>query len=274
MNEENTKTQEGKTKKCFVIMPISDVEGYPKGHFDRVFKHVIVSACKKTGYEAIRADGTSKTNVIIVDILKNALDCEMAICDLSARNPNVFYELGFRQAFDKKTVLMIDDKTNRPFDINAIRSFTYDSSLRIDLVDKAISDLVKTLQETQSMTESENNSLLKLLAIESPAILPKRKVISEDSSLILQAIHDLSDDIQKNLPKSKRPFHSNIINSILLKGQIVKVGSHLFDEKNKKDIGYVVDITDNTIVVRNQDGMVSFISLNSPETDNYKVMPF
>lgn len=274
MNEENTKTQEGKTKKCFVIMPISDVEGYPKGHFDRVFKHVIVPACKKTGYEAIRADGTSKTNVIIVDILKNALDCEMAICDLSARNPNVFYELGFRQAFDKKTVLMIDDKTNRPFDINAIRSFTYDSSLRIDLVDKAISDLVKTLQETQSMTESENNSLLKLLAIESPAILPKRKVISEDSSLILQAIHDLSDDIQKNLPKSKRPFHSNIINSILLKGQIVKVGSHLFDEKNKKDIGYVVDITDNTIVVRNQDGMVSFISLNSPETDNYKVMPF
>lgn len=124
------------------------------------------------------------------------------------------------------------------------------------------------------MTESENNSLLKLLAIESPAILPKRKVISEDSSLILQAIHDLSDDIQKNLPKSKRPFHSNIINSILLKGQIVKVGNHLFDEKNKKDIGYVVDITDNTIVVRNQDGMVSFISLNSPETDNYKVMPF
>ena len=274
MNEENTKTQEGKTKKCFVIMPISDVEGYPKGHFDRVFKHVIVPACKKTGYEAIRADGTSKANVIIVDILKNALDCEMAICDLSARNPNVFYELGFRQAFDKKTVLMIDDKTNRPFDISAIRSFTYDSSLRIDLVDKAISDLVKTLQETQSMTESENNSLLKLLAIESPAILPKRKVISEDSSLILQAIHDLSDDIQKNLPKSKRPFHSNIINSILLKGQIVKVGNHLFDEKNKKDIGYVVDIRDNTIVVRNQDGMVSFISLNSPETDNYKVMPF
>ena len=53
MNEENTKTQEGKTKKCFVIMPISDVEGYPKGHFDRVFKHVIVPACKKTGCVAL-----------------------------------------------------------------------------------------------------------------------------------------------------------------------------------------------------------------------------
>lgn len=34
----------------------------------------------------------------------------------------MFYELGFRQAFDKKTVLMIDDKTIRPFDISAIRS--------------------------------------------------------------------------------------------------------------------------------------------------------
>lgn len=79
-------------------------------------------ACQQTGYEAIRADATAKSNVIIIDILKNALNCNIAICDLSARNPNVFYELGFRQAFDKKTVLMIDDKTIRPFDISAIRS--------------------------------------------------------------------------------------------------------------------------------------------------------
>ena len=57
-----------------------------------------------------------------MDILQQILACDMAICDLSSRNPNVFYELGFRQAFDKKTVLMIDDKTIRPFDISAIRS--------------------------------------------------------------------------------------------------------------------------------------------------------
>lgn len=102
MNEENTRTQEGKTKKCFVIMPISDIEGYPKGHFDRVFRHIIIPACKQAGYEAVRADATAKTNVIIVEILKNALNCEMAICDLSARNPNVFYEWAFVKPLTRK----------------------------------------------------------------------------------------------------------------------------------------------------------------------------
>lgn len=137
MADTDGKTREEKLKKCFVIMPISDVEGYQKGHFDRVYEFIIKPACRQAGYEAIRADVTAKTNVIIVDILKNVYDCEMAICDLSARNPNVFYELGFRQAFNKKTVLMIDEKTTRPFDISAIRSFQYESSLRIDLVNEA-----------------------------------------------------------------------------------------------------------------------------------------
>ena len=34
MEESNSKTKEEPLKRCFVIMPISDVDGYPKGHFD------------------------------------------------------------------------------------------------------------------------------------------------------------------------------------------------------------------------------------------------
>ena len=63
------KTNEQTKKKCFVIMPISDVDGYSKGHFNRVYDYIIVPACKQEGYEPIRADATSKSNVIIVDIL-------------------------------------------------------------------------------------------------------------------------------------------------------------------------------------------------------------
>lgn len=74
MEENEAKTQEEKKKKCFVIMPISDIEGYPKGHFDRVFRHIIIPACNQAGYEAVRADATAKTNVIIVDILKKRIE--------------------------------------------------------------------------------------------------------------------------------------------------------------------------------------------------------
>ena len=213
-----------------------------------------------------------------MDILKNALNCEMAICDLSARNPNVFYELGFRQAFDKKTVLMIDDKTVRPFDISAIRSFIYDTSLRIDLVDKAIADLVKALKETQSMNENETNSLLKLLAVEAPAKLPNRLELSSDSSIILQAIHDWGEDVQRVMRRNRKVYRNNTNESSLitglLNGQVVRVGDHIYDNKNKKEFGYVMDIIDDAIVVMNQQGIAEILVPSSLEAKNYSVMPF
>lgn len=44
MTEKNGKTDAEPLKKCFVIMPISDVPDYPPGHFNRVFNHIIVPA--------------------------------------------------------------------------------------------------------------------------------------------------------------------------------------------------------------------------------------
>lgn len=274
MADTEGKTNEQKQKKCFIIMPISDVDGYPKGHFDRVFEYIIVPACKQVGYDAIRADGTAKTNVIIVDILKNALSCDMAICDLSARNPNVFYELGFRQAFNKKTVLMIDEKTDRPFDISAIRSFLYQSSLRIDLVRDAVDKLVKALEETEAMEENETNSLLKLLAIENPAKLPASLKLSDDSSLILQAIRDLGEDMQRSIRRNHKTYHVGTLakKRVLPNGEVVKVGDHLFDKKNNLEYGTVLDISDGGMAINKGNGMVELLK---PENAiHLSVMPF
>ena len=69
-------------KKCFVIMPISDAEGYDKGHFTRVYEHLVKPAVIEAGFEPMRADDTSKANFIVVDILKQILESDMAICDL------------------------------------------------------------------------------------------------------------------------------------------------------------------------------------------------
>lgn len=275
MEESNSKTKEEPLKKCFVIMPISDVDGYPKGHFDRVYKHIIEPACRLVGYEPIRADETSKTNVIIVDILKNILACDMAICDLSARNPNVFYELGFRQAFNKKTVLMKDEKTDRPFDISAIRSFEYQSSLRIDLVNEAIEKLAKALTETEAMAEEETNSLLKLLAIDSPAKLPESLKLSEDSSLILQAIRELGDVMLRNFRKNRHQYtfgKSNLQRITLPNGDRVGIGDHLYDTKCNHEFGEVVDISGGTLVVNSPSGTVEFI--DPEKAVHLTVMPF
>ena len=55
------------------MMPISDAEGYDKGHFTRVYEHLIKPAVMDAGFEPVRADDTSKANFIVVDILKHFL---------------------------------------------------------------------------------------------------------------------------------------------------------------------------------------------------------
>lgn len=100
---------ENKTKTCFVIMPISDQPKYPTGHFDKIYEQIIVPAVKEAEFEPIRADSNQICDSIMQKILKNLIECDMAICDLSSRNPNVMYELGIRQAYGKKVVLVQDD---------------------------------------------------------------------------------------------------------------------------------------------------------------------
>ena len=90
---------------CFVLMPISDPEGYGPGHFRHVYEDIFAPACEKAGFKAVRADDVSETNLIHLDILQKLIESPMAICDLSGRNANALFELGLRESFDKPVVL-------------------------------------------------------------------------------------------------------------------------------------------------------------------------
>lgn len=67
---------EGSTKEmtkpiCFVIMPVTDPEGYVKGHFRHVFDDIIAPACNRADFSAIRADSVKQSNLIHLDILQS-----------------------------------------------------------------------------------------------------------------------------------------------------------------------------------------------------------
>ena len=80
-------------------------------HFEHVYEQIIKPAVESEGYEAYRVDDDKISNSIIAKIFKAAQTCPMAVCDLSDQNPNVLYELGLRQAYDKPVVLIKDDIT-------------------------------------------------------------------------------------------------------------------------------------------------------------------
>ncbi len=168
-------------------MPISDSDEYGNGHFGRVYEHIIKPACELAEFKPIRADDIMTTNYIALDIIKNIIECDMAICDLSSRNPNVMYELGIRQAFNLPVALIKDIRTKRVFDIQGFRDVEYDESLRIDTVEIAIQDLCETIKNTYENRQSEINSLVSLLGIE-PARLTEKKKISTDTELILNSL--------------------------------------------------------------------------------------
>lgn len=235
-------------KKCFVMMPISDVEGYDKGHFTRVYEHLIKPAVEEAGFKPQLASDTSKANFIVVDILKQILDCDMAICDLSSRNPNVFYELGIRQAFNLRTVLIKDSKTAMPFDISGIRTLPYSESLRIDEVKKDIPNLTKCIKETYESDSNEVNSLLQLLSIDKPAMLPEKVTLSQDSSMILNAINDLNKKI--NVVNNSKDI-ADIKNGEYVKlpnGQYIIDGTPLYFEGS--ELGKFVSMDDSMLTVR------------------------
>ena len=249
-------------KRCFVIMPISDTGGYEKGHFNRVYEHLIKPACEQADFEPIRADDTSKANMIMVDILQKILECDMAICDLSSRNPNVFYELGFRQAFNKKTVLIKDRKTDMPFDISGIRTLSYNENLRIDEVKKTVFEIAKCITETFEANNNEINPLLQLLSIERPAILPEKVILSQDSSLILNAIGELN----KRLDLVNSSTSRNTYSSTTSNGEVLTVGQEIFiqdpNTNTKKLLGNFIGENENFLFIKDDNEHIITIDKN------------
>ncbi|MCM1024632.1 MAG: hypothetical protein NC395_11335 [Prevotella sp.] len=153
-NDENTTEEiQQQKKRCFVIMPFSDPDGYTPGHFFKVYLQIIKPAVENAGYEAYRVDENSVSDLITTKIFKAILDCDMAICDLSSRNPNVLYELGIRHAFDKPVVLIKDNKTDRIFDIQGISTVEYRCERLYDEViedQKKISEAIKENEDSSS----------------------------------------------------------------------------------------------------------------------------
>lgn len=70
-------------KTCFVIMPISDPEGYPVGHFKKIYEQIFCPAIIESGFVPKRADDDSSCNMIQAQIIKDIVNAPIALCDLS-----------------------------------------------------------------------------------------------------------------------------------------------------------------------------------------------
>ena len=109
--------------RAFVIMEFSEP-------FNSFFKHVVRPVAERLGLEAFRASDVYKPGVILADILRDIVESEIIIAEITSGNPNVFYELGHAHAMGKQTILLADRaSTKLPFDVRGFRVIFYDNSI-------------------------------------------------------------------------------------------------------------------------------------------------
>lgn len=195
---------------CFIIMPIADHPDYKQGHFKRVYEDIFKPACKAAGYNPVRADDVAQTNLIHLDILQKLLESPMAICDLSTRNPNVLFELGLRQAFDKPTILVQEVGTPQIFDINLFRYTQYRNGLDYRDVLADQKSIQKVLEDTKIAVQEKRsvNSIIKLLSItEAKLDDPSNFSEKEYFNILINEISSIKNQIniaKENVDSSKK----------------------------------------------------------------------
>ncbi len=206
-------------KDCFIIMPISDVDGYDKGHFSRVYEDIIKPAVENTEFTVSRADEVKETNFIHLDILKKLIDAPIAICDLSSRNPNVLFELGIRQAFDKPVVLIQEQGTPKIFDIGPLRYLEYSKSMKYHEVLKTQTELTEAINATKEAEGKQGNinSIVRLMALSNPASIPTLEGDNKEAFAI-DVLQSQMSDIRKmmeiSMMKNTRSNSKENISSI------------------------------------------------------------
>lgn len=163
--------------KCGLIMPIAAFGDYPQSHWSSV-EEILREALDDAGYEAKLVSQENASGVIHQRIITNLYTNEIVVCDVSARNPNVMFELGMRLAFDKPTIIIKDDDTPFSFDISAIEHIQYPRSLVYSDIVKFKSELSKRVKETAeaAKTDKSYSTFLKHVSGVQPAKIEIQEV--------------------------------------------------------------------------------------------------
>lgn len=100
-----------------VMMPYSAT-------FDVVYE-TIEAAVNDAGLHCARADDIWDHDHVMGDVLSLLWQAQVVVADLTGRNTNVFYETGLAHALPRRTVLLTQQATDIPFDLQSIRYLHY-----------------------------------------------------------------------------------------------------------------------------------------------------
>jgi len=114
-------------KRVFVVMPFA-------AEFDDVYILGIREVAERLEFTVDRADDIEHNENILDVVQQQIRDCDAIIADITGKNANVFYEVGYAHSAGTPTVLACRQGEDVPFDLRAINYISYSSI--VDLREK------------------------------------------------------------------------------------------------------------------------------------------
>ena len=154
--KESAVADEAETPICGMVMPISAIDTCSEEHW-RDVKEILTEAIQDAGFTPQLVSDADDVGIIQKRIIQNLYENPVVVCDVSAKNPNVMFELGMRLAFDRPTIIVKDDKTTYSFDTSPIEHLPYPRDLRFSKIvefKEALSEKIKAthLKATKDKT--------------------------------------------------------------------------------------------------------------------------
>jgi hypothetical protein len=99
--------------------------------FDAMYTEVIRPACEELGLTVERADDWYRPGVIMQEIIQAITRADLVIAEITPKNPNVYYELGYAHAAGVPTILLFTptETESLPFDVSGQRAIFYEDSI-------------------------------------------------------------------------------------------------------------------------------------------------
>jgi len=118
---------------AFVLMPFGP-------EFDDTYKLGIKEVASALSVVAERVDEQSFSETILERIYRQIEAADFIIADMTGRNPNVFYEVGYAHAKKKPVILITKEAGDIPFDLKHHRHLIYGDKIT-DLREKLEGDI-------------------------------------------------------------------------------------------------------------------------------------
>lgn len=199
---------------CGIVMPISAIDGCLEPHWAEV-REIIESAIEAAGFTPNLVSESTDVGTIHKRIVQNLFNYPLIVCDVSARNPNVMFELGLRLAFDKPTIIIKDDNTPYSFDTSSIEHLEYPRDLRFTKIVDFKENLRNKIQATyrKATQDPSYSTFLKQFGEFKLPKIDQREVSGQE--FIIEELRNIRHSVRRLESQSRSPrvFSSKTLSS-------------------------------------------------------------